>query len=190
MFWDRHLLFRCGKNSCCGSLVQTVGFSASYRPLESAVAFDQAWTSSNCGDGPIATNQVGPGDRCWTGLGTKANSIAWANFGDARRAAAERNFMETVSPNAFVFSHKGVEKAIQIPEHSGAIDTLIELYQKGDFATLEGYQASERTGLEPVRRTARPSKKTAVSGYGRVNPSRLLNSEIEKRTGPGRFDGL
>jgi hypothetical protein len=39
-------------------------------------------------------------------------------------------------------------------------------------------------GLEPVRRTARPSKKTAVSGHGRVNPSHLLNSEIEKRTGP------
>ncbi|KAJ7907943.1 hypothetical protein B0H13DRAFT_2273544 [Mycena leptocephala] len=172
------------KNACCGSLVQTVGFSASYRPLESAVAFYQAWTSSNCGDGPIATNQVGPGDRCWTGLGTKANSIAWANFGDARRAAAEETLWRP---------HKGVEKAIRIPEHSGAIDTLIELYQKGDFATLEGYQAIERTGLEPVRRTARPSKKTAVSGYGRVNPSRLLNSEIKKRTGPGRpgrFDGL
>lgn len=46
-------------------------------------------------------------------------------------------------------------------------------------------------GLEPYverhgRRTARPSKKTAVSGYGRVNPSRLLGSEIEKRTGPAR----
>jgi hypothetical protein len=47
-------------------------------------------------------------------------------------------------------------------------------------------------GLEPVRRTGRPSKKTAVSGYGRVDPSRRLGSEIVKRTGPGRparFDG-
>ncbi|KAJ7343868.1 hypothetical protein DFH08DRAFT_871371 [Mycena albidolilacea] len=137
--------FGVAKNACCGNLIQTVGFSVSYRPLESAVAFGQAWTSSNCGAGPIGTNQVGPGDRCWTGLGVKANSIAWANFGDARRAAAERNFTETVSPNAFVFSNKGVEKAIRIPEYSGAIDTLIELYQKGDFATLEGYETIERT---------------------------------------------
>jgi hypothetical protein len=45
-----------------------------------------------------------------------------------------------------VFNNKGVEKAIRIPEHSGAIDTLIELYQKGDFVTLEGYEAIERTG--------------------------------------------
>jgi hypothetical protein len=46
-------------------------------------------------------------------------------------------------------------------------------------------QANLGIGLEPVRRTARPSKKTAVSGYGRVDPSRLLGSEIEKRTDPG-----
>ncbi|KAJ7237355.1 hypothetical protein C8J57DRAFT_1087622 [Mycena rebaudengoi] len=139
--------FGVAKNSCCGNLPQTVGFAASYNPLESAVAFGQAWTSSNCGAGPIGTNVVGPGDRCWTGLGTtKANSIAWANFGDRRRVAAEGNFTETVSPNAFVFINKGVEKAIRIPEHPGAIDTLTELYQKGDFAALEGYEAIERTG--------------------------------------------
>jgi hypothetical protein len=41
-------------------------------------------------------------------------------------------------------------------------------------------------GLEPVRRTARPSFSTAVSGYGWINPSRLLGSEIEKCTGPAR----
>ncbi|KAJ7342724.1 hypothetical protein DFH08DRAFT_873426, partial [Mycena albidolilacea] len=107
--------FGVAKNACCGNLIKL--------PLESAVAFGQAWTSSNCGAGPIGTNQVGPGDRCWTGLGLKANSIAWANFGDARRAAAEGNFTEIISPNGFVFSNKG----------------------KGDFATLEGYEAIERT---------------------------------------------
>jgi hypothetical protein len=45
-----------------------------------------------------------------------------------------------------MFSNKGVEKAIWIPEHSRAINALIELYQKGDFATLKGYEAIERTG--------------------------------------------
>jgi hypothetical protein len=70
--------------------------------------------------------------------------MAWANFGDRRRF--DGNSTETVSPNAFVFTHNGVEKAIRIPEHSGAVDTLFELYQKGDFATLEGYETIERTG--------------------------------------------
>ncbi|KAJ7259253.1 hypothetical protein C8J57DRAFT_1233617 [Mycena rebaudengoi] len=137
------------KNACCGNLVQTVGFAASYNPLESAVAFGQAWTSSNCGAGPIGTNKVGPGDSCWTGLGQqKANSIAWANFGDRRR---DVNSTEIVSPNAFVFTNKGVEKALRIPEDSGAIDTLVELYKKGDFAALEGYETIERTESLPLR---------------------------------------
>ncbi|KAJ7051396.1 hypothetical protein C8F01DRAFT_1237258 [Mycena amicta] len=151
--------FGVSKNACCGNLAQTVGFSVSYRPLESAVAFGQAWTSSDCGAGPIGTNQVGPGDRCWTGLGiTKANSVAWANFGDRRRGGSAGgsggNFTETVSPNAFVFKNKdGVQKAIRIPDHEqpGAVDALIELYQKGDFAALEGpgYEAIERTEPGP-----------------------------------------
>jgi hypothetical protein len=73
----------------------------------------------------------------------KANSIAWANFGDRRR---DVNSTEIVSPNAFVFTNKGVEKALRIPEDSGAINTLVELYKKGDFAALEGYETIERTG--------------------------------------------
>ncbi|KAJ7326336.1 hypothetical protein DFH08DRAFT_1027307 [Mycena albidolilacea] len=50
-------------------------------------------------------------------------------------------------------------------------------------------------GLEPVRRTGRPSKRTAVSGYerdGRRKGRPFLGSQIVKRTGPGRpgrFDG-
>jgi hypothetical protein len=39
-------------------------------------------------------------------------------------------------------------------------------------------------GVEPLGRMAWPSKKMAVSGYGRVNPSRLRGSEIEKCMGP------
>jgi hypothetical protein len=70
--------------------------------------------------------------------------MSWANSGDRRRF--DGNITEIVSPNAFIFTSNGVEKAIRIPEHSGAVDTLFELYQKGDFAALDGYETIERTG--------------------------------------------
>ncbi|KAJ6545315.1 hypothetical protein B0H19DRAFT_1075650 [Mycena capillaripes] len=138
--------FGLAKNACCGNLPQTVGFSISYNPLEISIAFGQAWTRSDCRDpGGIGTNQVGPGDRCWNGLGVaKTNSMSWANSGDRRRFSG--NNTDTVSPNAFVYTKDGVEKAIKIPGHDGAIDTLFELYQKGDFATLDGYDTIKRTG--------------------------------------------
>ncbi|KAJ7851363.1 hypothetical protein B0H13DRAFT_1905236 [Mycena leptocephala] len=63
---------------------------------------------------------------------------------------------------------------------TGALATLLQSTDQ-DIETIKRWLR-----LEPVRRTARPSKKTAVSGYGRVNPSRRLDSEIEKRTGPTR----
>ncbi|KAJ7257145.1 hypothetical protein C8J57DRAFT_1002472, partial [Mycena rebaudengoi] len=127
--------FGLQKNGCCSNLPANVGFSISYNPLESSNAFGQAWTRSDCRDpGGIGTNAVGPGDRCYNGHGVKANSMAWANFGDRRRF--DGNSTETVSPNAFVYTTNGVEKAIRIPEHPGSIDTLFELHQKGDFATL------------------------------------------------------
>ncbi|KAJ7259432.1 hypothetical protein C8J57DRAFT_1233781 [Mycena rebaudengoi] len=55
--------------------------------------------------------------------------MAWANFGDRRRFDGDST--EIVSPNAFVFTNKGVEKALRIPEDSGTIDTLFELCKKG-----------------------------------------------------------
>ncbi|KAJ7912691.1 hypothetical protein B0H13DRAFT_2659915 [Mycena leptocephala] len=136
--------FNLAKNGCCANLPSNVGFSISYNPLPSSIAFGQAWTQPACTDpGGIGTNQIGPGDRCWNGQGVKANSMSWANSGDRRRF--DGNITETVSLNAFVFTNNGVEKAIRIPEHSGAVDTLFELYQKGDFATLEGYETIERS---------------------------------------------
>ncbi|KAJ7912698.1 hypothetical protein B0H13DRAFT_2474308 [Mycena leptocephala] len=136
--------FNLAKNGCCANLPSNVGFSISYNPLPSSIAFGQAWTQPTCTDpGGIGTNQIGPGDRCWNGQGVKANSMSWANSGDRRRF--DGNITETISPNAFVFTNNGVEKAIRIPENSGAVDTLFELYQKGDFAALEGYETIERT---------------------------------------------
>ncbi|KAJ7321280.1 hypothetical protein DFH08DRAFT_818648 [Mycena albidolilacea] len=47
-------------------------------------------------------------------------------------------------------------------------------------------------GLEPMRRMGRPSKKMAISGYGRVDPSCRLGPEVVKCTGPSHpahFDG-
>ncbi|KAJ7571934.1 hypothetical protein C8J56DRAFT_1083817 [Mycena floridula] len=135
--------FNQPRGACCASLAQTVGFSVSYRPLEDSTAFGEAWTASDCKSGGIGTGQVGPGDRCWNGLGTKANSIAWAHFGDPSPRDLSAKNSTCTAPNAFVFTSNGVEKAIKIPGDAGAVDTLIDLYQKGDFATLEGFEAAE-----------------------------------------------
>ncbi|KAJ7053324.1 hypothetical protein C8F01DRAFT_1235814 [Mycena amicta] len=141
--------FGVSKNACCGNLAQTVGFSVSYTRGPVAIAARAR----------LARTRLALGIGAGRGWGQRRISVAWANFGDRRRGSGSGgNFTETetvtVSPNAFVFKNKdGVQKAIRIPEHEqpGAVDALIELYLKGDFAALEGpaYEAIEPERTEP-----------------------------------------
>jgi hypothetical protein len=96
--------FGVAKNACCSNLIQTVGFSTSYRPLESTVAFTQAWTSSDCGAWPIGTNQVGPGDMVLDWFGSQGQQHSLGQLGDAAmllpRETSRRPFLPMHSCSA------------------------------------------------------------------------------------------
>ncbi|KAJ6579272.1 hypothetical protein DFH09DRAFT_1310609 [Mycena vulgaris] len=83
----------------------------------------------------VFTNQIGTGNKCFIGAGTKINSMSWTNTASKRAVDA----VDGVQPNTLKFAVEGVEKALQIPAGEGAIDTMLALFQAGNFTGLEAY---------------------------------------------------
>ncbi|KAJ7888987.1 hypothetical protein B0H13DRAFT_1626897 [Mycena leptocephala] len=123
-------------NLCCHPIPAGFGFSIDYLGLPGPVSDGQAWTGTNCVSGPIFTDQIGTGNKCFVGAGTKINSMAWTN--SASKGAADA-VGGTMQPNVFKFTVEGVEKSIQIPAVEGAIDTILTMYKAGNFTGIEAY---------------------------------------------------
>ncbi|KAJ7653719.1 hypothetical protein DFH06DRAFT_1330436 [Mycena polygramma] len=146
-----------GTSLCCKGVAEHIccevpnagfGFSIAYNGLPGPVSDGQAWTSSNCVDGGVFTDQVGTGNKCYVGAGTKINSsvaaarlaIAWTNTASKRATVGP---METMQVNVFKYTAEGVEKAIQIPAVDGAVDAVLNLYKAGNFTGLATYASAD-----------------------------------------------
>ncbi|KAJ6492722.1 hypothetical protein C8R47DRAFT_1070275 [Mycena vitilis] len=137
-----------GTAICCDSLAEHrcclipntgFGFSILYDLLPGPVSDGQAWTGNNCVDGPVFTDQVGTGAKCFVGVGEKINSVAWTNTASKRATTGP---METMQANVFKYTLNGAEKAVEIPAIDGAVDTILNLYQAGNFTGLAMYASA------------------------------------------------
>ncbi|KAJ7241079.1 hypothetical protein C8J57DRAFT_1527123 [Mycena rebaudengoi] len=124
-----------GVNQCCGNIQQGFGFSISYSNLPGPVSDGQAWTSINCRAGAIITQQIGTGNKCWVGAGTKANSMAWTHAASKRSAPAS----ECAAPDVLKFTDIGVQKAVRMPSTDGALKEMIEFVKANNFTALAAY---------------------------------------------------
>ncbi|KAJ7148348.1 hypothetical protein C8R46DRAFT_1343837 [Mycena filopes] len=122
---------------CCSITTAGFGFSVEYFGFPGVVSDGQAWTSSNCVAGPVFTDQIGTGNKCFVGGGPKINSVAWVN--SASRVVNQTIEGSAVAPTSFRFTENGVEKSITIPAGEDAIDKLVALYKAKDFAGLAAY---------------------------------------------------
>ncbi|KAJ7209862.1 hypothetical protein C8J57DRAFT_1540204 [Mycena rebaudengoi] len=105
--------------------------TATSRPVSDG----QAWTSINCRAGAIITQQIGPGNKCWVGAGTKANSMAWTHAASKRSAPAS----ECAAPDVLKFTDNGLQKAVRIPSTDGALKEMIEFVKANNFTALAAY---------------------------------------------------
>ncbi|KAJ7159165.1 hypothetical protein C8R43DRAFT_1179106 [Mycena crocata] len=119
---------------CCVNVPTGFGFAVQYQNLPGPVSDGQAWTSNNCVNGGVFTDQIGTGTKCYVGGGTKINSMAWTNT--ASRIAGVSG---TTNPNAFMYTEDGVEKYVQIPAEDGAIEAMLGFYKAKNFTALEAY---------------------------------------------------
>ncbi|KAJ7938838.1 hypothetical protein B0H13DRAFT_2301487 [Mycena leptocephala] len=106
------------------------------REMEHPVRMFKLLSSTDCVSGPIFTDQIVTGNKCFVGAGTKINSVVWTN--SASKGAADA-VGETMQPNVFKFTMEGVDKSIQIPAVEGAIDTILIMYKAGNFTGIEAY---------------------------------------------------
>lgn len=126
-------------SGCCSPIPAGFGFAVEYEGLPGAVSDGQAWTGTSCLNGPIFTDQIGTGNKCYVGGGTKAGSAAWVNSA-SRRSAADGPVQK---PDTFKYtSEGGVEKAVSIPDLDGAVATMLEMYKAGNFSGIEAHAAA------------------------------------------------
>ncbi|KAJ7661903.1 hypothetical protein DFH06DRAFT_1129082 [Mycena polygramma] len=133
-----------GTSLCCKGVAEHIccevpnagfGFSIAYNGLPGPVSDGQAWTSSNCVDGGVFTDQIGTGNKCYVVSHgpTPPDSSKRATVGP----------METMQVNVFKYTAEGVEKAIQIPAVDGAVDAVLNLYKAGNFTGLATYASAD-----------------------------------------------
>ncbi|KAJ7591706.1 hypothetical protein C8J56DRAFT_1046042 [Mycena floridula] len=109
-------------SQCCRISSPAFGESVAWSKLPSFFVNLQAWSGSNCGNGPIDTNSKV--NLCWTSQGsTKATFVA---FGVPTLEGGE-----------------AANKTIVIPE--GSYETVLALYADNDFAALDAFESIEYT---------------------------------------------
>lgn len=104
------------------------------------VSHGQAWTSSNCVGGPVSTDQIGTGTKCYVSGGAlRVDSMAWNHAANKRGSEA---IAGTVQPDSFKLVVEGVHKVARIPAKDGALKAMVAFFNAGNFTGLEALGAA------------------------------------------------
>ncbi|KAJ7581969.1 hypothetical protein C8J56DRAFT_1056099 [Mycena floridula] len=129
-------------SQCCRISSPAFGESVAWSKLPSFFVNLQAWSGSNCGDGPIDTNSNV--NLCWTSQGsTKATFVAFGVPTLEGGEAVVDDALGCATPNILNFVADGQNKTIVIPE--GSYETVLALYADNDFAALDAFESIEYT---------------------------------------------
>ncbi|PPQ73332.1 hypothetical protein CVT24_012302 [Panaeolus cyanescens] len=132
-----------GSNTCCNAGASAVGYSIKYKSLPNLTTA-QAWTVHNCAsyETGIKTFLNGPGDRCWTGGGTRAPSAVWTYGTNGRLIGTSSPSGDCQDVDTFRYTDgNGVEQDISITAES-TFEVLQALVDAGDFDALAALHAS------------------------------------------------
>ncbi|KAJ7892165.1 hypothetical protein B0H13DRAFT_2665732 [Mycena leptocephala] len=129
-------------NVSCGALPTGFGAAIDYvgLPLDSS---DPDWICNDCRVGVMQAcvdfnNQDGPGvEDCYLASGVNITTALWTTTISSSCTAVSSD--EMVQPDVFKFPVDGAVKAVRIPAGEGAVETMIALFEAGNFTALEAY---------------------------------------------------